>query len=270
MHPIMSESEKSADKTTLSVFTLNLRFGLADDGPNNWEFRKKGFPILLNKFLSDFMAFQEVNDFQGDFLKSILIGYHNIGKREPSPRFWQNNLIFYKDCWQCIKWEHFYLSATPDIPSRSPKSKWPRQCTIGLFKRDNSRLIMINTHFDFDVQIQVESARYIMNRLLKLPLDIPAILVGDFNCKPSEPCQKVFTGEHQDVADIPASGYFRPVFPEPYPGTHHGFSGQAGENQIDWIMYRGNLIPIKSGVIKDKFSGFYPSDHFPLYAVFEL
>jgi hypothetical protein len=76
----MNESEKSADKTTISVFTLNLRFGLADDGPNSWEFRKKGFPILLNKFLSDFMAFQEVNDFQGDFLKSILIGYHNIGK----------------------------------------------------------------------------------------------------------------------------------------------------------------------------------------------
>ncbi len=265
----MNDSEKTADKTTLSVFTLNLRFGLADDGPNSWEFRKKGFPILLNEFLSDFMAFQEVNDFQGDFLKTILIGFHNIGKRNPSPRFWQNNLIFYKKTWKCIKWEHFYLSATPDIPSRSPKSKWPRQCTIGLFERDNRPLIMINTHFDFDEQIQVESASCIMERLLRFPPDIPAILVGDFNCKPSQPCRKVFTGENQDVVTSPDTGYFKPVFTQPYLGTHHGFSGQAGENQIDWIMYRGNLKPVKWGIIRDKFAGFYPSDHFPLYAVFE-
>lgn len=267
----MNESENTADKTTLSVFTLNLRFGLADDGPNNWEFRKKGFPILLNEFLSDFMAFQEANDFQGDFLKTILKDHHNIGKRKPSPRFWQNNLIFYKDIWQCITWEHFYLSPTPDIPSRSPKSKWPRQCTIGLFKRNNRRLIMINTHFDFDEQIQVESAGYIMERLLKFPPDIPAILVGDFNCKPSQACHKVFTGEYQDISDTAADiQFFKPVFSEPYSGTHHGFSGQAGDNQIDWIMYRGNLKPVKWGIIRDKFAGLYPSDHFPLYAVFEL
>jgi endonuclease/exonuclease/phosphatase family metal-dependent hydrolase len=266
---MMNNTEKSAEKTTLSVFTLNLRFGLADDGPNNWEFRKKGFPILLNKFSSDFMAFQEVNDFQGDFLKNFLVDYYNIGKRRPSPRFWQNNLIFYKNSWQCIRGEHFYLSETPDIPSRSPKSKWPRQCTIGLFKRNNRCLIMINTHFDFDEQIQVESAQYIMKRLADFPSEVPAILVGDFNCKPSEPCHKVFTGEIRNAVDPPPAGYFKPVFSEPYPGTHHGFSGLADDNQIDWIMYRGNLKPIKWGVIREKFAGFYPSDHFPLHATFE-
>jgi endonuclease/exonuclease/phosphatase family metal-dependent hydrolase len=128
---------------------------------------------------------------------------------------------------------------------------------------------MINTHFDFDEQIQVESASYIMERLLKFPPDIPAILVGDFNCKPSQPCHKVFTGDNQDIVNTSATRYFKPVFNKPYPGTHHGFSGRAGENQIDWIMYRGNLKPVKWGVIRDKFAGFYPSDHFPLYAVFE-
>ena len=266
----MNENNNSAERKTLSVFTLNLRFGLADDGPNSWKYRKNGFPVLLNNYLSDFMAFQEVNDFQGEFLKGILTGYHDIGKRIPSPRFWQNNLIFYRNTWKCIQWEHFYLSATPDIPSRSPKSKWPRQCTMGLFECQKISLIIINTHFDFDEQIQIESAGFIMERLLNFPADIPAILVGDFNCKPSQACHKVFTGENQDLVDIAAhTQFFKPVFSEPYPGTHHGFTGQAGENQIDWIMYRGNLKPVKWGIIRDKFAGFYPSDHFPLYAVFE-
>ena len=267
----MNENKKTSDHATISVFSLNLRFGLADDGPNSWEFRKKGFPILLNEHLSDFMAFQEVNDFQGDFLKSILTGHHDIGKRKPSPRFWQNNLILYKECWRCIKWEHFFLSVTPDIPSRSPGSKWPRQCTIGLFERNDQSLIVINTHFDFDEKVQVESANCIIKRLSRFPTDVPAILVGDFNCTPSQTCHKVFTGEYEDAVG-PFSGmrFFKPVFSEPYPGTHHGFSGRADENQIDWIMYRGNIKPVKWGVIRDKFAGFYPSDHFPLYAVFEL
>lgn len=266
----MNETKNSANKKTISVFTLNVRFGLADDGPNSWRYRKKAFPILLNKYLSDFMAFQEVNDFQGEFLKKNLAGYHNIGKRQSAPIFWQNNLIFYRDNWKCIKWDHFYLSATPDIPSRSPKSKWPRQCTIGLFEYQKTTLILINTHFDFNEQIQVESAGYIMERLLKFPLDIPAILVGDFNCNPSQPCHKVFTGENQEVIDSSRDPrFFKPVFLESNAGTHHGFTGESGESQIDWIMYRGKLKPVEWGIIREKFAGFYPSDHFPLYAVFE-
>jgi len=262
------ENQRAALDKAISVFTLNLRFGLADDGPNSWKFRKKGFPDLLNEFLSDFMAFQEVNDFQENFLERLLDGYYYIGKRKPAPRFWQNNLIFYESSWQCLGWEHFFLSATPDIPSRSPGSKWPRQCTIGLFSRGNKRVILINTHFDFDEQIQIESAQYIVKRLLKYPPEIPAILLGDFNCPPSQPCHKVFTGEEPELT-VEGGRFFKPVFSKPYPGTHHGFSGEAGGNQIDWIMYSGNIRPVKWGVVRDKFAGVYPSDHFPLYAVFE-
>lgn len=262
------ENQKPEPVGNISVFTLNMRFGLADDGPNSWEFRKKGYPDLLNQYLSDFMAFQEANDFQGQFLKTILKGYHDIGKRNPAPPFWQNNLIFYEKSWQCIEWEHFFLSDTPDVPSRSPKSKWPRQCTIGLFERAGTKVIIINTHFDFDEQVQVESAQFIMKRLLRFPFEIPAILVGDFNCPPSQPCHKVFTGKEQNVP-IDGSRIFKPVFHKPYPGTHHGFSGNAGEDQIDWIMYSGNLKPVKWGVVRNKFAGLYPSDHFPLFTIFE-
>ncbi len=253
---------------TISVFTLNLRFGLADDGPNSWEYRKKSFPALLKKYLCDFMNFQEVNDFQGNFLKKQLSGYHSIGERYPAPRFWQNNLVFYQNQWQCIQWEHFFLSATPDVPSRSPDSRWPRQCTIGLFRRADKGIILINTHFDFDERVQVESAQYIMRRLAKYPSHIPAILAGDFNCRPSQPCHRVFTAEDRDLA-VSDDRFFKPVFDAPYPGTHHGFSGNAGEGQIDWIMYSGDIKPVKWGVVREKFAGVYPSDHFPLFAVFE-
>jgi len=55
-----------------SVLTLNLRFGLADDGANNWRYRKIGFQPFLEKYRMDFIGFQEANDFQIDFLHNIL------------------------------------------------------------------------------------------------------------------------------------------------------------------------------------------------------
>ena len=80
----------------LSVLTLNLRFGLADDGPNGWDYRKDSFPYFFEKHRKDFIGLQEANDFQTDFIDNILNDYNFIGKRNPAPSFWQNNIIFYK------------------------------------------------------------------------------------------------------------------------------------------------------------------------------
>ncbi len=250
-----------------SVLTLNLRFGLADDGSNSWRYRKQCYPSLLEKYRADFIGFQEANDFQVNFLKKILTEYEFIGQRSPSPPFWQNNIIFYKKTWTCILQEHFFLSPTPTIPSRFRESLWPRQCTAGVFKYDNHRLICINTHFDFDVSVQVESAKLIMERQSRLPSDVPAILMGDFNAPPFSPCQNIFTGEHQKPNSKEC--FFKNTFKKPFPGTYHGFTGEENGDHIDWILYRGRISQTEQKVIRDTFDGLYPSDHFPLFATFK-
>lgn len=251
-----------------SVITLNLRFGLADDGPNGWEHRKKCFPSLLDKYPADFIGFQEANDFQTNFLKNILTEYRFIGKRKPAPSFWQNNIIFYKKPWECIHNEHFFLSPTPIIPSRSRKSRWPRQCTIGIFKSNDHSLIYINTHFDFDANIQTKSAEMIIKRLSSLPSELPVILMGDFNATTSSPCYKILT-EPGKKSDLTNKSYFKNIFSEPFPGTHHGFSGDRNGKHIDWILYRGKIITVDCKVIHDKIHDIYLSDHFPVYAKFK-
>jgi endonuclease/exonuclease/phosphatase family metal-dependent hydrolase len=251
----------------ISVMTLNLRFGLAQDGKNSWEYRKSIFPELLNRYKVDFLALQEVNNFQSDFISKILSQHRVIGIRKPAPVFWQNNVIFYHHSWECRFCDHFFLSSTPDIPSRLPESIWPRQCTMGLFEKLNQRMICINTHFDFGREVQLHSAKLIMERLSQQPVEIPAILMGDFNADPSCQCYKIFTGTNKHQRNQSA-GYFKPVFDEPYPGTHHGFTGETDGDHIDWILFRGNLMVQACKVIRDKFAGRYPSDHFPLFAVF--
>jgi endonuclease/exonuclease/phosphatase family metal-dependent hydrolase len=247
-----------------AVLTLNLRFGLADDGVNSWRHRKKAFPAFFERFQPDFICVQEANDFQSDFLADLLSGYIVIGQRRPAPDFWQNNIIFCSRRWVPIRCCHFFLSDTPKIPSRFRESRWPRQCTMGLFRRASRDLICVNTHLDFHDTVQVRSAHLILKLLSDWPADVPAVLTGDFNTTPERPCYQVFTSSPSGAG---AAG-FRNVFNPPFPPTQHGFTGDANGVHIDWILYRGGITPGSHRVIRDRFDGFYLSDHFPVYACF--
>jgi endonuclease/exonuclease/phosphatase family metal-dependent hydrolase len=266
----MTEHRHSADDGNppidFGVLTLNLRFGLADDGPNSWRYRKMGFPSLFNMYRPDFIGLQEANDFQIEFINEILNEYGYIGKRSPAPSFWQNNVIFYQKIWTSIDARHFFLSPTPQIPSRFRESRWPRQCTVGLFEDGRHRLICINTHFDFDASVQKKSACLILEYLSDLPADVPAILMGDFNATPSQSCHEILTRKSHDVPMQGSS--FQNIFTKTFPGTYHGFSGNPEGNHIDWILYRGRIVPSEKKVIRETFEGIYPSDHFPVYARF--
>jgi len=250
-----------------SVITLNLRFGLSEDGPNDWVYRKEGYAPFLKEYSADFYGFQEANDFQTRFIEKLLSDYHFIGKRTPAPQFWQNNIIFFHTSWQCIHYQHFFLSPTPSIPSRFKDSKWPRQCTVGVFKKAENTVACINTHFDFLSSVQEKSARVILDATLDLPKSTPAILLGDFNAEPFSPCYRVFT-EKEQKENRPYSP-FQDTFQEPFPGSFHGFTGEPDGRHIDWILYQGKIKPVESKVIQGKFAGQYLSDHFPLFAEFE-
>jgi endonuclease/exonuclease/phosphatase family metal-dependent hydrolase len=250
----------------VSILTLNLRFGLAKDGPNDWKKRKKSLRDLLGQYAADFSGFQEANDFQIDYLEDALTGYDCIGRRTPAPAFWQSNVIFFRKPWQCVHKDYFFLSPTPDIPSRFRDSLWPRQCTVGMFRRGSDELICINTHLDFSPTVQAASARIILDRIRPLPQKVPVIVFGDFNAGPDSPCHRILTGE---APDRPAgSRVFQDVFTQPYPATYHGFTGKTDGDHIDWILYSGALVPTSCAAIQEAFDGRYPSDHYPLFATF--
>lgn len=243
-----------------SVATLNLRFGLADDGENGWEHRKAAVDALFSEFRPDFIAFQEVNDFQFNHLAALLSGHAAIGRRKDPPDRWQDNVVFYRKNWRLVRDEHFYLSPTPDTPSRFPDSKWPRQGALGVFAKDGFTLAVANTHFDFDARVQEKSARLLLSRLAGQSNGLPAVLTGDFNTTPGSGCYRLLTH--------PLSGGFQNVFSPPFPGTHHGFTGEP-KDPIDWVLFRGDLVVTDAQVIRKQYHGKYPSDHFPVFAAFE-
>jgi endonuclease/exonuclease/phosphatase family metal-dependent hydrolase len=241
---------------TIRFFCLNLRFGLADDGPDNWENRKRCYPDLLKTHPCDFYGFQEANDFQIAFLQGLLPEYGMIGQRSPAPGYWQNNVLFHHRRWRCLNSDHFYLSPTPDRPSKFSQSQWPRQCTMGNFQNAGLDLTVANTHFDFEPEIQRKSAALILQRLRHMALGHSAVLMGDLNAGPDASCIAALTNH--------APG-FKSALPSSSEGTFHGFKGVAQGPPIDWIFYRGDLEMAGATVVTDRYAGRYPSDHFPLF-----
>lgn len=248
---------------TLRTLSLNLRFGLADDGPNGWPYRKEAVVKLFRQEDPDLIATQEVNHFQADYLAERLTEYEYIGRRPGAPHFWQDNVLFFKNRIACREADHFFLSQTPDIPSRSFGSRFPRQATLGRFQADGCDFVCVNTHFDFDTPAQLGAARVVHSRLEAYRTDLPVILMGDFNTTPDSVCYQWLTSEKGDNG-----GRFRETFTAPYPSTFHRFTGRPTAGYIDWILYRGSLRLDSCRVMDQPIDDVYPSDHHPVAAVF--
>ena len=238
--------------------TMNLRFGLADDGKNSWQNRKPLCAQLLQRYPSHFIGVQESNHFQTEFLIQNLPDHSFIGWHNRSKERWQSNLIFYHNTWTCLESRHYFLSSTPDKESKIPGSKWPRQCVIGVFQNASQRIIAANTHFDFNAVVQEKSASLVIKFLSDFPEDCPVVITGDFNAAPDSIARAVFQ----------KNGFFEAFDNQPAT-TFHNFKGEATNAHIDWILYRGNIKQIQRKIIIDSFSGQYPSDHYPVRVTFQ-
>jgi endonuclease/exonuclease/phosphatase family metal-dependent hydrolase len=257
----VEEDPMKQDNTRTTIMTMNLRFGLAQDGENGWQHRKSMVAGLLEKYRSDFLGFQEANHFQADFLTRALSGYQVLGQHNKTIDGWQSSLIFFQRSWNCLEQKHYFLSETPDVTSKIAGSKWPRQCVIGLFQRENYQIIVANTHFDFDPVVQEKSAGLVINFLSEFPPGLPVIIVGDFNANPGSLAHILFKKQGFGMV-------FDPVSDQGITTTFHGFEGRDTGKQIDWILYKGGLTPVFQQVVTDSFSNRFPSDHYPVRAGF--
>ena len=249
---------------TLRVMTFNVRTGMADDGPNDWNHRRDIMVDAIREQHPDLLGTQELNTFQGDYIVSKLPAYEwfGIGRRGDDSD--EHMGVFYRtDRLRVIDSGNYWLSDTPDKPgSITWGNPYPRMVTWALFERkaDGRRFYYCNTHFpsrDQDELARTRSAEEILARLSALPANLPVVLSGDFNSAPDKPDHAVLTSLLDD-AWIDASRHSGPE------KTFHNFTG-IPDRRIDWVLYRG-LRAITVDTITMNEADRYPSDHFPVIA----
>lgn len=253
-----------ASAPTLRVMTFNVRTSAASDGLNSWDNRRDLMVQTIREQNPDVFGTQELHKEQGDYIVSKLAGYRWFGVDRHGGQSDEFMGVFYRtDRLRVIDSGNFWLSDTPDKPgSISWGHPYPRMVTWALFEsvHGGRRFWYANTHFpyrDQDEPARTHAAQELLQRVRKVPSNMPIVVTGDFNSPPDRPDHALLTSVLKD-AWLSAPRHEGPE------ATFHNFTG-IPDHRIDWILYRGFRATDVRTVTTHK-DGRYPSDHFPVAA----
>lgn len=262
----------SVNAQQMNIVTFNIRFNNPGDGVNAWPNRVDMVTGLLRFHEADIFGMQEALIGQIEDIQKELPEYEWFGVgRDTGEQSGEFSPIFFRKS-KFILIEHgtFWLSETPDEPSKGWDAAFNRIVTWGKFqsKETGKKFFVFNTHFDhIGVEARKNSAKLIRTKIEEMTSKshLPVILTGDFNLTPdTEPISllKDYLSDSREVSKEPPYG---PV------GTFNGFKpGTEGENRIDYIFVNDKVKVLKYGVLSDSKDQRMPSDHLPVLARVQL
>ncbi|WP_284162913.1 endonuclease/exonuclease/phosphatase family protein [Frigidibacter sp. SD6-1] len=259
---------------SLRVATHNAHYIVltAEDGPwsvAGWEARKGAFGAAFRALDADIVAYQEMESFSRgddgsinlarDYLLAENPGYRAAAtgdwRRFPStqPIFYRTNRLSLLD----QGW--FFFSETPEvIYSRTFDGSYPAFASWARFapKAGGTPFIVLNLHFDYSSrENRRRSAALVRERLATwLAEGEPVILIGDLNERAGSAIITAF--EAQGLAFAQTKG-----------ASYHFNRGINLFSAIDHIaLANGATFAGPPVILRQKFSGQWPSDHYPVVA----
>ena len=283
--------------TTLQVGTYNIRNDNRGDSlkGNGWGQR---LPIIAQQILFhdlEIFGTQEGKYNQLEQMKALLPGYEYIGAgRDDGIHAGEHSAIFYKtEVFDLLDHGDFWLSPTPDVPSKGWDAALNRICTWGHFRVKETRqeLYYMSLHMDhIGVQARMESAKLVVDKIKEICGGKPVVLTGDFNVDQNNPIYNVFTG-----SGILSDSYEICEIRYALDGTANGFDPNSfTTSRIDHVFVTPGTRVIRYGVLTDTYrtmtpeaqkyeNGNFPkeisfqayqartpSDHFPLKVIIQL
>ncbi|KXH82774.1 endonuclease/exonuclease/phosphatase family protein [Chryseobacterium kwangjuense] len=255
----------------IKVMSFNIRLNVASDKENAWPERKQDALDLLSYYHPDYFGVQEALPEQMKDIKAGLKNYDYVGVgRDDGKEKGEFSAIFYDtNRLQVIKSGTFWLSETPEVPSRGWDAALNRICTYAFFrdKKSKKEFLAMNLHFDHIGNVaRVKSSELILKKIKEMnPKNLPLTLTGDFNLtEDSEPI-KILS---QNLNDSFYHSETKPYGPK---GTFTGFNvSEIPKDRIDYIFVKGFKIKSQRHINDRRENLLYPSDHFPVLAELAL
>lgn len=255
---------------SLTMMTFNLRYGLADDGLNSWEYRQNRVMSVIGNTAPHIIGVQEALEFQLDSIRVHFPEYVMVELGRDANGAGESTAIFYlENAFDLLDESTFWLSDTPETPSQSWGNRFNRICTWADFKRKDGgqQFSVLNTHLDHESQVAREkSVKLIKQRLERYPDAHPLVLMGDFNAGEDNPAIAILQEKKGEWRDT-----YRVIAPEAEEvGTFNGWLGETAGPKIDYIFVNEPWQVEHASIIRDHAGGRYPSDHFPVSAQIRL
>ena len=246
----------------LKVMSYNIRLGSAQDGTNSWALRYTATEKMLKDQMPDVFGVQEALEYQIRYIEDMC-GYESVGVgREDGKKEGEHmSILWNKKKVSMMKWGTFWLSETPEKPSKGWDAECFRTATWALMKdkATGSKFYFVNTHLDHvGAEAQKNGLKLIMEKIAQLNDDgYPVVLVGDFNMEPGNKTMAQVDAVMQSARNIAEKT-----------DSHDTFNGWGkGSGIIDYIYVSGfSSYPEYQTVIKRYEDRKFISDHYPVFA----
>ncbi|MDF2831030.1 endonuclease/exonuclease/phosphatase family protein [Chryseobacterium indoltheticum] len=249
----------------LKVMSFNIRLNVDSDKENSWTNRKQDAVDLLSYYYPDYFGVQEALPEQMKDIKNGLKNYDYVGVgRDDGKEKGEFSAIFYDtERLQVIKSGTFWLSETPEKPSKGWDAAYNRVCTYAVFKDKKSKkeFLAMNLHFDHVGNVaRVKSADLILKKIKEInPKNLPLTLSGDFNLTDDTEPIKIISQNLKDSFYNSEKKHYGPK------GTFTAFNvTEVPQDRIDYIFVKGFKIKSNRHINDRRENLLYPSDHFPV------
>lgn len=263
-----------AKKAEVRYCTFNIRVIHYEDNLEGWGWavrRDRVAHYILDQQI-DIVGFQEAQKEAIDDLLERLPEYDYIGVgREDGVHDGEHMALFYKrDKFELLDHGDFWLSETPDVPSKGWDGMYNRLATWGKFKdRRTGKILMgVNTHFDHvGKEARRQSALLIIDKIKEIVGKKPAVVTGDFNVTDKSEAYKTMTTNEFVLQDA------YKVSPM-HEGCEYSFQnfchiGPEDAEKIDFIFVTPKIRVKKTGIAATSPS-YIMSDHNPHWADLEF
>jgi endonuclease/exonuclease/phosphatase family metal-dependent hydrolase len=249
----------------INIISYNIRLNVASDGINAWPNRKDNVKALVRFYDADILCVQEALPEQfDDLLANSDFDVVGVGRDDGKRKGEFSAVYFNKNRFVKKDGGTFWLSLTPDVPSKGWDAALNRVCSwVKLYDKSNKKeFIVFNTHYDhIGVQARIESAKLIKKKIQEIAPTLPVVFTGDLNVTPETEAISTIKSFLTDSKEISVEPPYGPT------GTFNGFKWDSPlKDKIDYIFVNKAFKVQKFAVLSDSKDQHYYSDHLPIFA----
>ncbi len=249
----------------INILSYNIRYNNSNDGINAWPNRKDNVKSLIKFHNIDILCVQEaLSDQFDELLLNTNFEAVGVGRDDGKRKGEFSAIYFDKTRFTKKDGGTFWLSETPDVPSKGWDAALNRVCSwVKLYDKINKQeFLVFNTHYDHvGVQARINSAILLKQKIQEIAPKLPVVFTGDLNVTPETEAISTIKSFLMDSREISVEPPYGPY------GTFNAFKFDSDlKDRIDYVFVNSGFKVQQYATLSDSKDKRYYSDHLPVFA----